>query len=209
MTAAGVLDQDDLDEFPALDDIEPEEKPKRRTRQPRDPNAPKVTRQSSDVKLAAELLEPLAMLGQAISFISPTGGAVIMARGEVTTAALVKFAKGHPKMRAALANISKVSPAAELVQTVAMVLIAVQIDFGKLEPNAPFAVLTGVTSIHTEMSGYMAEQEPGTIAPDQVGGQFENIKPPPMFHAEGFNADGTWQAPPNFRAGAGSAVRNP
>jgi hypothetical protein len=204
--SAAVLNASEADEFPGLDDIEPEEQPKpKRTRAPRDPNAPKVTRQSTDAKLAAELLEPMAMLGQAVAFLSPTGGAVIVARGEVTTTALVKFAKGHPKMRAALANISKVTPAAELIQTVAMVLIAVQIDLGKLEPTAPFAVITGVSAIHSDMTQYMEESQPGV----QLGGQFEEMKPPPMFHGEGYNSDGTWEAPPNFRAGPGAGIRNP
>src|SRR6202012_2984767 len=188
---------EETDEFPDLDTIEPEEKPARRTRKPRDPNAPARTRQSSDAKLAAELLEPMAMLGQAVSFITPTGGAVIIARGEVTTNALVKFAKGHPKMRAALANITKVSPAAELMQTLAMVIIAAQIDFKNIEPTTPLAQLTGVAAIHAEMLEYMGgEQLPVEAA--TIGGNFEVMQPPPMFHGEGFQDAGTWQGPPAF-----------
>lgn len=209
MSAAGVIDADEADGFPGLDDIEPDQ-PKRRTRQPRDPNAAPRTRTTSDAKLAQELLEPMAMLGQAVSFMSPTGGAVIIARGEVTTTALVKFAKGHPKMLAALRNVSKVSPVAELIQTLAMVLIAVQVDLGTLDASAPMAKLTGVSEIHEEMMEFMgAGQNDGAAVFEGVGGQFENLQPPPDYPGESFNDDGTWSAPAAFRAGPSAGVRNP
>lgn len=208
MSAAGVLDAEDVDEFPGLDSIEPET-PKRRTRQPRDPSATPRTRTTSDAKLAQELLEPMAMLGQAVSFMSPTGGAVIIARGEVTTTALVKFAKGHPRMLAALRNVSKVSPVAELIQTLAMVLIAVQVDLGTLESTAPMAQLTGVSAIHAEMMEYMTPVEEGVVDFSGVGGQFDNVQPPPEFVGESYNEDGTWSAPGSFRAGPSAGVRNP
>lgn len=208
--SAALMDETDEDEFPTLDEVE-EVKPARRTRQskPRDPNAPRATRTTSDAKLAAELMEPMAMLGQAVSFMSPTGGAVIIARGENTTTALVKFAKGHPKMLAALRNVSKVSPAAELIQTLAMVIIAIQIDVQAIAPDTPIAQLTGVTSIHQQMVGFMTPP-PGPVGPPaEGGGGFSDLKPPPpLFHAEGYNDDGTWEAPPGFMAGPSAATLN-
>lgn len=207
--SAALLEDVDEDEFPTLDDVE-EVKPARRTRQskPRDPNAPRAARTSSDAKLASELMEPMAMLGQAVSFMSPTGGAVIIARGENTTTALVKFAKGHPKMLAALRNVSKVSPAAELIQTLAMVIIAIQIDVGAAAPDTPIAQLSGVSAIHQQMVGFMTEQAPGAVAPGEGMGGFSDLKPPPLFHAEGYNEDGTWESPPGFMAGPSAATLN-
>lgn len=195
-----------LDDFPPLDMEDEPDQPVRRTRKPRDPNAPVRTRQTSDAKLAAELMEPLAMLGQAVSFMSPTGGAVIIARGEVTSSALVKFAKGHPKMRAALANISKVTPAAELIQTLAMVLIAIQVDLNVVRPEAPIVQLSGVGQIYWEMREYMEEPEPGVQVPT-VGGAFKDLPPPPDVNHT-INDDGTWQGPPQFSAGPGASVMN-
>jgi hypothetical protein len=204
---AGVLDAEEVDDFPAFDELEPETTPKR-TRKPRDPNAAPRTRTTSDAKLAQELLEPMAMLGQAVSFMSPTAGAVVIARGEATTTALVKFAKGHPKMLAALRSASKASPIAELAQTVAMIVIAFQLDLGAIQPTAPIAVLSGVSNIFSEMQEYTT---PAGVMdnPPTVGGNFENISPPPLYHAEGYNDDGTWESPPGFRAGPGAGIRNP
>jgi hypothetical protein len=161
------------------------------------------TRRTGDDKLTESIMEPMAMLGQAVSFMSPTGGAVIIARGEVTSRALVKFSASYPKMRKALESIGKVSPAAEVLQTLAMVIIAVQLDMRNVEPTTPIAVISGVTQIYHQMQAEM-----GGGMPDPG----EYMEPPVAsmpFPGDGFRPDGTWQSPPMFNAGPSAAVRNP
>jgi hypothetical protein len=216
---AGVLDQSDVDEFPPFDpdSIEETPEPPKRTRKPRDPNAPPRTRVTANKKLAQELLKPTAMLAQAVGHMLPTVGAVIIARGEVTTNALVAFSETHPKMRKALQSISSVAPGADLVQTLAMIIIAVNIDIGRLDGDSPIATLTGVGAIHEQIVGHLREQEPGVHIPENTNGGFGNFdmpaptipQPPPMYWGDTHNDDGTFSAPPVFSAGAGAAVRNP
>ena len=208
-----------MDEFPAFDPEAIEENdeaptPPRRTRKPRDPNAPPRTRTTSNKRLATELLKPTAMLAQAVGHMLPTVGAVIIARGEVTTNALVAFSETHPKMRKALQSISSVAPGADVVQTLAMIIIAANIDLGRLEGDSPIAMLTGVSEIHEQIMGHLNKQAPGVVQPEDAQGTgfggFDNMPaPPPMYFAEGYNDDGTFSAPPTYMAGPGAAVRNP
>lgn len=215
MTTAGLLEAEDVDEFPPFDPagiVDDAPAPKR-TRKPRDPNAPPRTRTTANKKLATELLKPTAMLAQAVGHMLPTVGAVIIARGEVTTNALVAFSDTHPKMRKALQSISSVAPGADLVQTLAMIVIAANIDLGRLDGDSPIAKLTGVGDIHEQIMAKIMEQGPGVKmeGPRQESdggfGDF-NMPPPPTYFAEGYNDDGTFSAPPAYMAGPGAAVRN-
>lgn len=195
----------DSDIDPGGDAEVPEEKPARkpRTRRQADPNKPRAPRVTSTAKLAQELADPMAKLGHAVAFTLPTVGAVIVARGEVTTNALVKFAAGHPRMLAALKRVSSVGPASEIVETLAMCLIAAQLDIGKLDPAHPIARITGVSDIYAEIHGLLQQE-----AAQQDGGFGGfNIAPPPQYPGDGYNEDGTWQAPPSFSAGRGAATR--
>lgn len=196
-----------LDEFPDLD-IETESsesKPKTRQRKPVDPDAPKRPRTTANQKLATELLEPWALFGKSIAMISPTGGAITIHSGPEVTEALVKVAAKHPKMLAALKNVSQVSPMAELAQFAATLILAVGVDVGKVDPYSPLPRLMGITAIYEEMSQAMGNVEPGV-----VGGEYEQLRPPPpVFPGEGFNPDGTWSAPAAFSAGAGAGIYNP
>jgi len=123
-------------------------------------------------------MDPMAKLGAALSFSFPTAGAVIVARAEVTSKALVEFAQGHPRMLAALTRISKVGPATEVVHTIAMCMIAAQMDIGKLDPAHPMGQLTGVSSIHFEMRENMRKAQEQS-QPDPGGFGDFNITPPP------------------------------
>lgn len=216
---AGVLSAEEVDEFPAFDesmieDAEPETP--RRTRRPAgtatDTAAVKRTRTTANKKLATELLKPTAMLAQAVGHALPTVGAVIIARGEVTTNALVLFSESHPKMRKALQSISSVAPGADVVQTLAMIIIAANIDLGRMEGDSPIAKLTGVSDIHMDIMDKLIAVQPGVNMGPQAesNGGFGDftMDPPPMYFAEGYNADGTFSAPPAFMAGPGAAVRN-
>jgi hypothetical protein len=202
-----------VDDFPSLDeavlvDKDPDDEGAPRTRRRRsDAGTPRRGRTSSSAKLAEELLDPMAKLGQAVAFTLPTTGAVIIARSEETTKALVKFAEGHPKMLAALKRVSKVGPASEVIETIAMCLIAAQMDMGNLSVDHPLGKLTGVSAIHIEMVGHMYTQTAEQNHADAGFGNF-NMTPPPAYPGDGWSPDGTWAAPPMFRAGPGADVRH-
>jgi hypothetical protein len=191
-----------VEDFPPLEIVE-EEKPKR-TRKPRDPDAPRVVRKSTQQKLADELLEPWALFGKALGAISPTGGAIAVMSGEDVTRALVQVASKHPKMLAALRNISEVSPIAELAQFAAVLILAIGVDFGKVDPYAPLPRIVGITDVYEEMrSAMQPEPEPG------VGGDFEFLKPPPpAFPGEMMQPDGTFVEPAGWAARPGAAFLN-
>lgn len=217
-------------EFPSLSDVRteplsdgeaftPEEKPKTRRRRS-DAGQPRGTRSApratNTAKLEKELLTPIAMVARAVSFSLPTVGAVLIARGEVTAKGIVAFAQGHPKMLEALGKVGKVGPATEVAETVAMVIIAANVDLQKMHPEHPVAVLTGVSSIHHEIHGHMRQAQdeqtkesaeaPEDFTPNDA---FANIPPPPDYIMEGYNADGTYTAPgATFRAGQSAAMRN-
>lgn len=173
--------------------------------------APRAT---NTARLEKELLTPIAMLARAVSFSLPTVGAVLIARGEVTAKGIVAFAQGHPKMLEALGKIGKVGPATEVAETIAMVVIAANLDLQKMHPSHPVAQLTGVSAIYTEMYGHMAaaqqdSHEEPSAGPETPNDAFADIKPPPEYIMDGFNPDGTYTAPGgSFRAGQSAATRN-
>lgn len=215
--------------FPSLDDAtlapaegNQEETPPgvRKTRRRRsDAGQPRGSRSApratNTARLEKELLTPIAMLARAVSFSLPTVGAVLIARGEVTAKGIVAFAQGHPKMLEALGKIGKVGPATEVAETVAMVIIAANLDLQKMHPSHPVAQLTGVSAIHEQMYGHMKEasqpsdesEVPGPATPNDA---FADIQPPPPdYIMDGFNPDGTYTAPGgSFRAGQSAATRN-
>lgn len=224
--------EDEAVEFPSLDaaSVEtdtPEDAPTTRTRRrrsdagktrgprgsstPRTPGTPRANKSQKQLEL--DLMLPMATLAKALSFTLPTVGAVILARGETTSRALVAYAQNHPKMLAALQAASNVGPAGEVIETIAMVIIAANLDLGKMDPANPVAQLTGVTAIYAEMHGYMQQPPPQSEDGDEEEappfGGFDNITPaPPAYIADGYNADGTFSAPPAFRAGESAQVRN-
>lgn len=190
-----------------------EEPPVKRTRRKRaDAGKPRAPRAVSTAKLEEELLLPIAKLGQALSFSLPTVGAVLIQRGEVTSKALVSYAQGHPKMLEALRKLGKVGPASDLIETVAMCVIAANLDLQRMHPAHPVARLSGVSAVYMEMHQYMQDAaDSGDSSPqaDPMAGGFDNIQPaPPSYLFEGMNEDGTFEAPPTYRAGEGAAVRN-
>lgn len=213
-TAFDVETEDGTIEFPPIDsaileaDAEPvaEKKTRRRRSDAGQSRGSRAPRATNTARLEKELQTPIAHLAKALSFSLPTVGAVLIARGEATSKALVAFAQGHPKMLEALSRVGKVGPASELIETLAMCVIAANLDMGKMSPGNPVATLTGVSSIHMEINTHLYNNS-GDGSPqveDSVG--FSNIPPPPVFpFHEGFNDDGTFSSPPPFVAGRGAA----
>lgn len=203
------------DEFPPFDAAEligeddpGVDKPRTsRTRKPRaDAGKPRAARQTSTAKLAKDLIPVVAMLGQGAAFLLPTVGAVLITQCDVITNSLAKMAEGNPRLKAALTKSTAIGPSADLIKVVVMCVIAAQLDMQAMDPAHPVARLSGVSAIHEEMLAEMGVQS--EAANDGGFGDFNNTSaPPPMYAGDGFNADGTWQAPPMFSAGPGAAVR--
>lgn len=120
--------------------------------------APRRGRPSGSAKerdLATALANPMVKLGAAVAFALPTTGAVVCQRAEVTSTALVKYAADKPRMLAALQKVSMVGPGSDIIETVAMCIIAAQLDRGAMDPSHPIARLTGIADIHSEITGHM------------------------------------------------------
>lgn len=120
-----------------------------RTRRPRsDKGQPRGTRTAGgsttakDKRLAEDLLGPWALIIKALAMPMPTLSAVMAARGEKSTQAIVGLAS--PKLKEKLAKVSKLGPGSDLVETLAMMLVAVLVDVQKLDPDSPLVMLTGV-----------------------------------------------------------------
>jgi hypothetical protein len=122
--------------------------------QPRGPRGSTGTRKprtgmtAADKKLADELLNPLAKIITGLQFVAPTAAGVLSMRGEATTQGLVSLAS--PKMKEALAKVSKTGPGLDLAETVLLMVIAFAVDFGRVEPDSPIALLTGVRKVYEE-----------------------------------------------------------
>lgn len=130
-------------------------------------------RKPASSKLAADIADPIAKLAMGLAFQSPTAAAVLITRGDETAKALVAIAEKHPRMLAALQRVSQVGPATDLVQTGVMLLIAVQMDMGRIPPDHPLASLTGVSQLFLQTHS-VEPQEDGTNV-------FPVFTPPPGF----------------------------
>lgn len=128
-----------------FDELQIEESPTPvRTRKPRSDAGQSRTGRVGRTALAEQLLVPWAGLAAAVSQPLPLVGAVLLVRGEATTKALVDLAKGHPKMLAALNKAAKAGPASELIQTGALLVMAVAIETGRIPADMPLAQRAGL-----------------------------------------------------------------
>lgn len=161
-------DFDDLEaQFAKAVEDEDPEKGATRTRKPRADKGMPRGRRAFTKNLANELLVPWAKMAQTLAFGAPTISAVLLSRGEKTVDALVSIAGDHPRMMAALKQASKIGPASELAETVAHIGIAAALDFGRIPPTHPVAILTGVADLYNEV--HQTEQplpEPGSESPN-------------------------------------------
>lgn len=167
------------------DAVPPPDDAPTRTRKPRadkgQPRGPRGgPRASTRGKLATDLLDPLAKLAQGLAFVAPTVSAVIISRGEKVTTALVEIAKDHPKMMAALQRASQIGPASDLVEFGFMLFIAGAMDFGRIPPNHPLGMITGVTHLY-----HQTHQMPDTQSTSDEsnnGAGFVMTPPPPLMN---------------------------
>lgn len=186
MTEASVLpDLETLASQATFEDVPAPDDAPTRTRKPRadkgQPRGPRGgPRASTRGKLATDLLDPLAKLAQGLAFVLPTVSAVIISRGEKVTNALVEIAKDHPKMMAALQRASQIGPASDLVEFGFMMVIAGAMDVGRIPPEHPLGMITGVSHFY-----HMTHQMPDTQATpgeSNNGTGFVMAPPPPLMN---------------------------
>jgi len=102
-----------------------------------------------------------------LAMTMPTAGTVISVRAEETSKALVKMAEKRPKMLAALKRMSEVGPAGEIVQTIIMVIIAAQIDAGRVGLEDQLAAM--------KQSGCVKDPQMGNMIADIVRGHEDDL----------------------------------
>ena len=163
------------DDIPDLDisNITVDEEPTpTRTRKPRSdkgqPRGPRGSRKVSNGLLAEQLLIPWATISFAASQAVPLVSAVMLERGEVTMKALVEIASGHPKMLNALKRAARVGPASELVQTGAMLLLAIAIETGRVPHDAMIAQKTGLTDLYAQVHPTEGDEQATQATPANV-----------------------------------------
>lgn len=146
--------------------VEPDTDPppdgdKPRTRRPRSDKGQPRTRRTATKKLADELLNPWAKLATAMAFPVPTVTAVMIERGEKTTVAFTNIASRYPKMLKALENVAQVGDAAEIGETALLMFVAMLMDVGRIPPEHPLGMVTGVTGLYQQVHPDMPQEDNG------------------------------------------------
>lgn len=140
-----------------LDDAPPEPTRTRKERsdkgKPRGSRSGGTTRRSSTSlkQIADDLLVPYASFAAGMTMVAPTVAGVLMQRGEKTVDAIVALAAKNPRMLAALKKASVVGPAFEIAETALAVVVAGAMDFGRIPPEHPLGMMTGVSQVYAEM----------------------------------------------------------
>lgn len=137
----------------------------KRTRQPRSDKGVPRTRGVSNKQLVEDLLVPYAIIAEASALIAPTASALLITRGEKTVQALVKIGMKHPAMLKAMKTASVIGPGAEIATTIVGVVIAVAVDLGRIPPEHPLSLSTGVAQLYMEMHPDRFQPEPGNSMP--------------------------------------------
>lgn len=134
----------------------------------------RAPRASTKKQIVADLLVPYATLAAGASMTAPTLSAVMLARGEATMDAIVSIAGDHPRMMKALKTASKMGPYAEIAQTAFMVMLAAGMDFGRIPPEHPMAMSTGMTQLYMDVHP--------EVVPDVQSGPQNGFQPMPVDH---------------------------
>ena len=127
--------------------------------------APSSKAGKSRESLTAKLCDPITKLATAVMFAAPTVACVLIERGESTARALVAIAEDHPRMLAALENVSKVGPITDLAETALCLLIAASLDTGRMPPEHPLAVVTGNSARYMKMHPEKLTEQPAPFPP--------------------------------------------
>lgn len=119
-------------------------------------------------KLEADLLESTVSLASDISAVAPTVAGVLIARAEVAVEGMMSLAKGRPRVQKILARTASASKVADLMSTIAMVVIAAMVDFGRIPLDSPVLDRLGYADIVRDEKG-KAQRNPndGTIVKER------------------------------------------
>lgn len=168
------VENDTLEDTPPPTRTRKERADKGVKRGPRADGSPTSTpRRSSHAKLINELTQPIAQVAMGLAFTSPTAAKVLIERGESTAKSLVAIAEKHPRMLAALQRVSQIGPATDLAQTFLMLIIALQMDLGRIPVEHPLANATGVAHLYMQ-THIVEENADGSVS-------FPVFSPPPGF----------------------------
>lgn len=150
------------------DDDDAAPKRTRRPRKPRDPDAPPVTRQPRNGKLADELLEGYVSLATDLSAVMPTVSGVLIHRAERSVDGIIGLAQGHPRVMKALRASAKVSKGADVVQTLFLVAVAAMIDMGRISIDHPILDSLGDVQIMRGPDGKPMRDAQGRVAKERT-----------------------------------------
>lgn len=164
---------DALDNVEFTEDTPATDEPKRTRRQRSDKGMPRG-RAASHKQLVEDLLVPYVMIAEGSALLVPTGSAVLLQRAEKTVTSLVKIGAKNPKTLAAMKKASVIGPTAEIASTVFAFLIASAVDLGRIPPEHPLSLNTGVGQLYMEMH------------PDRVPGNNTNSMPWPPPQGDAF-----------------------
>lgn len=130
------------------------------------PRAPAGPR--GNAKLEQDLLESTISVASDISAIAPTVAGVLIARAEVAVEGMMQLSKGRPRVQKILQRTASASKVADLMSTVAMVVIAGMVDFGKISLDSPVLDRLGYADIVRDEKGH-AQRDPnnGTIVKER------------------------------------------
>jgi len=123
-----------------------------------------TTSPRGSAKLEEDLLESTVSLASDISAVMPTVAGVLIARAEVAVQGMMGLAKGHPRVQKFLQKGASASKIADLMSTVAMVVIAAMVDIGRISIDSPILDRIGYADIVRDDKG-KARKDPerGTI----------------------------------------------
>lgn len=124
-------------------------------------------------KLKEDLASQFAKLGKGMASAMPVAGTVTVMRSANTADAMVELCKNNPKALKALYAAAQAVPALDLGEYVGMMVIAVQVDTGRMAPDHRAAELFGVTEVYEKLYGSM----PASVAERPL-----RTAEPPTFH---------------------------
>lgn len=166
-----MADVDELPDYLAGMTMEDEEVKPRRTRRPRnttnEDGTPR-TRAPRNAKLQEELLEGYVALATDLATVMPTVSGVLIHRAERSVDGIVKLAQGHPRVMKALRTSAKFTHAADVLQTLFLVLVAAMIDMGRISVEHPILDTLGDVTIAKDSNGKVQRDMSGRIVKERV-----------------------------------------
>lgn len=112
-----------------------------------------VSRNRLEKEVAAELAATFMMASKGVGAMAPVTAVVMAQRAVATSDAIVSMCKNNPRAMAALQKASKAAPAMTIGETIGCLVIATQVDTGRMEPDHFICTLTEVDKAYTMVHG--------------------------------------------------------